>query len=232
MLSPRQSTIIAVIEDSVRERGYPPTVRELCQATGISSTSVVSYNLNRLEEMGYLRRNRDTSRGIQLFDRSDRQAGDGAPWSPDAAAAATVQVPLLGRIAAGEPLAIPDAGALADSAAMLTIAAEWLPRVSNLYALQVRGDSMIDALIDDGDIIVVDRDAEAMPGDTAVVWLRDRRETTLKRVYPQGPTVRLVPANPTMQPFEVPAADVDIQGRVVLVVRRPLSHTYVAGQPS
>ncbi|MHB0877927.1 MAG: transcriptional repressor LexA [Anaerolineae bacterium] len=215
MLSPRQSTIMDVIEDSVRERGYPPTVRELCQATGISSTSVVSYNLHRLEEMGYIHRNRDTSRGIQLAERPDR-AGDGSRRSD-----ALRQVPLLGRIAAGEPLAIPDAAALADSAAMLSIAAEWLPRVSNLYALQVRGDSMIDALIGDGDIIVVDRDAEAMPGDTAVVWLRDRRETTLKRVYPEGPTVRLVPANPTMQPFVVPAADVDIQGRVVLVIRRP-----------
>ena len=215
MLSQRQSTIMTVIGDSVRDRGYPPTIRELCQATGISSTSVVSYNLKRLQELGYLRRNKDTSRGIQLTEppaRSalGRQAVEGCR-----------QVPLLGRIAAGEPLAIPDAAALADSAAMLSIAAEWLPRVSNLYALQVRGDSMIDALIGDGDIIVVDRDAETLPGDTAVVWLRDRRETTLKRVYPEGPIVRLVPANPTMQPFEVPAADVDIQGRVVLVVRRP-----------
>lgn len=215
MISQRQSIIIAVIQDSVRDRGYPPTVRELCEATGTSSTSVISYNLKRLEEFGYIRRNKDRSRGIQLTETH----ACSLPVPP--VNQGCRQVPLLGRIAAGEPLAIPDAAALADSAAMLTIAAEWLPRVSNLYALQVRGDSMIDALIGDGDIIVVDRDAEALPGDTAVVWLRDRRETTLKRVYPQGPTVRLVPANPTMQPFEVPATDVDIQGRVVLVVRRP-----------
>ena len=208
-LSQRQKRIIEAIKESLAKRGYPPTVRELCQSAGISSTSVVGYNLKRLEEKGYLRRIPEVSRGMTLPDWRRGQPGEQVR-----------QVPLLGRIAAGAPLRLPDTPDAA-SAEALTLAAGLLPDDSELYALEVRGLSMVDALIGDGDIVVIRRQDTADNGAMVVAWLKEEGETTLKLFFAEGERVRLQPANPYMQPLYFPSEDVEIQGKVVLVLRRP-----------
>ena len=209
-LSDRQTRILGAIRRSLAARGYPPTVRELCSAVGISSTSVVNYNLKRLEEKGLLVRNPEVSRGITLLD--------GSFVARDAQ---VVDVPLLGRIAAGLPLPIPNSEFPAFAEETIALTRDILPDETDIYALEVRGNSMIDALINDGDIVIVRHQNVADNGDLVAVWLRDERETTLKRLYREGERIRLQPANPYMQPIYVAAEDVEVQGKVVLVIRQP-----------
>ncbi len=209
-LSDRQRDIVEAVRRSISSRGYPPTVREICAATGISSTSVVNYNLKRLEEAGYLLRNPETSRGIRLMESLE---GDGD--------SALVSVPLLGRIAAGTPLPIPDTEGPLFADETIALTRDLLSEEDGIYALEVRGQSMIDALINDGDIVVMRHQTVADNGDLVAVWLREERETTLKRFYHEGGRVRLQPANPAMQPIYAHPANVEIQGKVVLVIRQP-----------
>jgi repressor LexA len=133
-----------------------------------------------------------------------------------------LRVPLVGRIAAGEPLAIPDD--VVDFALFgdetVEIAGGMLDDTDGIYALEVRGDSMVDALINDGDIVVMKHQRDARNGDMVAALLRDRNETTLKRFYLEGQRVRLQPANPFMEPIYVPAEDVEVQGKVIMVIRR------------
>jgi len=181
-LSERQQRMLQFIRQFMRENRYPPTIREIGQAVGISSTSVVNYNLNILEQ----------------------------------------KIPLLGRIAAGSPLPIPDSssdfGIFGDETIELTRGI--IKDTDGIYALQVKGNSMIDALIHDGDIVVMKHQQHAENGDLVAVWLRDEKETTLKRFYLEGDRVRLQPANPTMEPLYFPANNVEIQGKVVCVIRQ------------
>lgn len=209
-LSDRQRDIVEAIRRSISSHGYPPTVREICAATGISSTSVVNYNLKRLEEAGLLRRNPDTSRGIRLLEALESDGGS-----------ALVSVPLLGRIAAGVPLPIPDTEGPLFSDETISLTRDLLADDEGIYALEVRGQSMIDALINDGDIVVMRHQTVAENGDLVAVWLQEERETTLKRFYHEGNRVRLQPANPSMQPIYANPANVEIQGKVVLVIRQP-----------
>ena len=217
-ISDRQSRMLEAIGQSLMERGYPPTVRELCEAVGISSTSVVNYNLKRLEEQGFLRRNPDVSRGIQLL-------GD----SPGATR--LVAVPLLGRIAAGVPIPVPDSDFPPFAEETIALTRDILPDDADLFALEVRGNSMIDALINDGDVVVVRHQNVADNGDLVAVWLREERETTLKRFYLEGDRVRLQPANPTMQPIYARPENVEVQGKVVLVIRQPGRRYLSKGDP-
>ena len=210
-LSDRQRQILEAIRSSIVTFGYPPTVRELCSAVGISSTSVVNYNLKRLEEKGYLLRNPQVSSGIKLLHET----------TGSLQRSNLVEVPLLGRIAAGTPLPIPDSEFPLFAEETIALTRDMLPDEANIYALEVRGNSMIDALINDGDIVIIRHQETAENGDLVAVWLREERETTLKRFYHEGEQVRLQPANPTMQPIYVPTADVQIQGKVVLVIRQP-----------
>ncbi|MHB0877835.1 MAG: transcriptional repressor LexA [Anaerolineae bacterium] len=207
-MSDRQSRMLEAIKQSLTERGYPPTVRELCDVVGISSTSVVNYNLKRLEDQGYLRRNPDVSRGIQLL--ADLPANS-----------RLVEVPLLGRIAAGLPLPVPDSDFAPFAEETIALTRDILPEDSGIYALEVRGNSMVDALINDGDVVVFRHQDVADNGDLVAVWLREERETTLKRFYHEGDRVRLQPANPLMQPIYAHPANVQVQGKVVLVIRQP-----------
>jgi repressor LexA len=211
-LSTRQQAIVEFIQRFSREHRYPPTIREIGQEVGISSTSVVNYNLNILEREGVIARDREVSRGIKLIGAA-AQALDPR---------ALVSVPLLGRIAAGEPIPVPtgDFRVMGDETIELTRGL--LPAdLNGIYALQVRGTSMIDAMIGDGDIVVMRHQQTAQNGELVAVWLRDKEETTLKRFYLEGGRVRLQPENPTMKPIYADAGNVEVQGRVVLVVRRP-----------
>jgi repressor LexA len=207
-LSERQQRMLQFIRQFTRESGYPPTIREIGRAIGISSTSVVNYNLNILEQKDLINRERTISRGIRLADRPDDEQ--------------IVSIPLLGRIAAGSPLPIPDSssdfGIFSDETIELTRGIT--KNADNIYALQVEGDSMIDALINDGDVVVMKHQQHADNGDLVAVWLREEKETTLKRFYLEGDRVRLQPANPTMGPMYFPAKNVEIQGKVVCVIRQ------------
>jgi repressor LexA len=208
-LSARQEAILEFIAKFFDEQGYPPTIREIGTACGISSTSVVNYNLDKLEREGYLTRSREVSRGLRLA---------GALAAPG-----LVRVPLVGRIVAGEPAPVPagDFGILgADEAIELT--RDVVPQGDDLFALEVKGDSMIDDLIKDGDIVIMRPHYNWRNGDTVAVWLVDREETTLKRIYKEkGGRIRLQPANPTMDPIFIDdPASVQVQGRVVAVVRQ------------
>ena len=209
-LSERQQNILKFLVEYVEENGYPPSIREIGAAADISSTSVVSYNLQRLEERGYISRDREVSRGLKLT----------AEAQPQAMPEAVIHIPLLGRIVAGEPLPIPasDFNLMGDETIELT--RDILGDAEGLYALQVEGNSMIDALVNDGDIVVMHHQRRVENGEMAAVWLKEREEVTLKRFYDEGSKVRLQPANPTMSPIYVDPRQVEVQGKVVMVVRQ------------
>jgi repressor LexA len=206
-LSRRQQSILEYIESFTDERSYPPTIREIQEGLGISSTSVVDYNLNVLEQHNVIRRNRNISRGIELATRSTGRRG-------------VVAIPVIGRIAAGEPIPVPDDLTSQEHADTIELGSDVLGlRTDGLFALRVKGHSMVDALINDGDVVVLRQQQTCENGDTVAVWLRDERETTLKRFYHEGDRVRLQPANVTMSPIFTTPANVDIQGKLVTVVR-------------
>lgn len=212
-LSARQERILVFIRQYRDEHGYPPTIREIGKAVGISSTSVVKYNLERLEDKGKLERSEEISRGLRLKELPLPGWTD-TPLSPFRA------IPKLGVISAGLP--IPAAGQQENPFGddVLTLPQELVPSGGELYALQVKGDSMIDALVYDGDWVVIRHQTTAQPRDMVVAWIKDREETTLKYYHPEGDMVLLQPANPTYQPIPVPANQLEIQGRVVAIFRQ------------
>jgi repressor LexA len=211
-LSERQEKILSFVEDFTRENEYPPTIREIGAAVGISSTSVVNYNLKVLEREGHITRDKTVSRGLKLVDRSRSRAS--RPRRD------IISIPLLGRIAAGEPIPIPDSDLSPFGYETIELTRSIIEKEEGIYALQVRGNSMIDALIHDGDIVVMKYQEEAKNGELVAVWLKDEKETTLKRFYLERGQVRLQPANPTMEPIYVHPANVQIQGKVIVVIRQ------------
>jgi repressor LexA len=219
-LSERQRKILDVIREYTDEYGYPPTIREIGDSVGISSTSVVSYNLNALERKGYLARDKDISRGLRLVASSSAGQSDAhgdADYDVE-----FLTIPLLGAIAAGEPLPVFDSNAPLADADTLRVSSDIVGSPRNVYALQVRGDSMIDALIHDGDVVIMRHQLTAENGDMVAAWIKDEKATTLKRFYwePGRRMVRLQPANPTMEPIYVHPRNLDIQGKVIGVIRR------------
>jgi repressor LexA len=206
-LSERQKNILKYIEDYVDERGYPPSIREIGDKVGISSTSVVDYNLRVLEREGRIRRDREVSRGLELVGaggRGQRQAHT-----------RVLRIPIVGRIAAGLPIE-----AIEDPDEYVELPVGSVP--SESYALRVRGTSMIEDHIDDGDLVVVQPQPSVDNGDIAVAIINDATENggaTLKRFYLEGDTVRLQPRNPEMQPILVPVDQVQVRGKVVKLLR-------------
>ena len=205
-LSPKQQAILTYLEEFITERDYPPSIRDILHGCSISSTSVVDYNLKRLEERGYIRRDREVSRAIELLNSQGVRRGR------------SVSVPLLGKIAAGTPIPVlPETLSSADEFVELT--ADQAGGRDRLFALRVEGTSMIDALINDGDIVVFEATQSCDDGDMVAVWLRDEEETTLKHFYLEGDRVRLQPANMTMDPIYTSVDNVAVQGRVVTAIR-------------
>ena len=131
-----------------------------------------------------------------------------------------LKVPLLGRIAAGLPIPVPDSDFSLFAGESVELTRDIVKEEEGIYALEVRGDSMIDALINDGDVVVMKHQQEANNGDLVAVWLKDEKETTLKRFYHEGSRVRLQPANPTMEPIFVDTSNVEVQGKVIVVIRQ------------
>ena len=206
-LSQRQDRILHFIREYRRSHGYAPSVRDIQAGCAVSSTSVVDYNLRILQREGYIRRSPDVSRGLELLGE-DSMAPMELP----------VMVPLVGYIAAGSPLPV-----LTDEvehAQNITLPPEIAPRRANgMFALRVRGTSMIDALIDDGDIVVLRPATEVQDGDMVAAWLKLEQEATLKRVYRKGNQVTLQPANSQFRPIVTAASNVEVHGKVVAVFR-------------
>jgi repressor LexA len=213
-LSDRQGRMLDFIKNFSMESGYPPSIREIGSAVGISSTSVVNYNLNRLVEEGYISRDQHVSRGLRLTDKFaevTQQVVD------------TIRIPLLGRIFASEPVPMPGTDSpMFGVEDAIEITRDMIPSSGEgLFALEVQGDSMIDAMVSDGDIVVMKSDPDWRNGDMVAVWLEDKEETTLKHIYREGDRVRLQPANPTMGPIYVENPQhLRVQGKVMLVVRQ------------
>ena len=205
-LSDRQRQMLAFIAGHIAAHDRPPTNREIGQAMGIASTGHMDYHLSVLAKKGYLEREANTSRGLRLTPVSEPH-----PRRP------VYHVPVMGLIAAGAPIeAITDpndAIELGDAFA-----------TDDAYALRVRGTSMIEDLIGDGDLVVVRPTQTASNGDTVVALLTDgpseHGAATLKRYYREGDRVRLQPANATMQPIYVRPNDLQIQGTVIGLIRR------------
>ncbi len=205
-LSTRQNQILDFLRLYVRQHAYPPTVREIGDGVGISSTSVVDYNLRVLAKRGHIRRDPDISRGIDVLD------GDNGRLP------ASYSVPVLGQIAAGSPIE-----AIEGHPERITLSADLVP-TENVFALRVRGKSMIEDLIDDGDLVIVRPQESAENGSIVVALLSEgpgtEGQVTLKRFYRERDRIRLQPANSTMQPIFVRPDQVKIQGQVVCLIRQ------------
>jgi repressor LexA len=206
-LSERQRKILEFIKSFTLDSGYPPTIREIGQAVGISSTSVVNYNLNALQKEGHIMRDRTVSRGIRLAEGLEGLR----------AVADVIQVPLLGRIAAGTPIPVPEDGFAGET---IELTRDIVSAGDGIYALQVRGDSMIDAFINSGDVVVMRHQETADDGDMVAAWLVNEEETTLKRYYHEGNRIRLQPENSQMEPIFVAPENLQIQGKVLAVIRQ------------
>ena len=209
--SSTRTRILNFIRDFAKERGYAPTVRDIVKGCNISTTSVVQHHLDKLEREGYIRRDPQVFRSIRLVEKEKQ---------------ATVEVPLLGTVAAGEPIPVPTPDTwVTIPEETLTLTEELTQGKENVYALKVKGTSMIDALIDDGDIILMQQASTAEDGDMVAVWLKDEREVTLKRIYREPGKVCLKPANKLMAPIYHRPDNVEIQGKVIGVLRRVERHS-------
>ena len=218
-LSKRQQNMLRFMHGYMKAQGYPPSIREIGEDCDIGSTSVVNYNLNKLVDAGYIVRSGKVSRGLRIV----------APIPGLSAAprvigmpAADNRVPLVGRIAAGEPIAVPeDIGHHIDEDDYIAVPPQLLGGYDygEVFALTVRGDSMIDSMIQDGDIVILRRQNTADNGEMVAAWLPEDNETTLKHFFREADNIRLQPANSAYQPIYVHPANCEIKGKVLSVMR-------------
>jgi len=208
-LSDKQQKILSFLRTFIEDKGYPPSIRDIQAACRISSTSVVDYNLRILERGGHIRRDPEVSRGIEILD----EAG---------ARPRLLRVPVLGQVAAGDPIPVPNADTWnpMDWDDTVEISEEMVHGQKEVFALKVKGTSMIDALINDGDVVLMQSSNTVEDGQMAAVWFKDRQETTLKRVYREGGRIRLQPANVQMEPIFAESESIEVQGKVLGVIRR------------
>ena len=202
-LSKTRERILGYIRVFFDERGYAPTVRDILKGCNLSSTAVVQHHLNVLEREGRIHRDPEVFRSIQLADRKN-----------------TVSVPLLGTIAAGVPIPVPTAETWRSEALETIELTDEMAQGKEVYALKVKGLSMIDALIDDGDVVLMEPVSTAENGDMVAVWLKEQQEVTLKRIFLEPERICLRPANKLMEAVYQSPENVEIQGRVVGVVRK------------
>jgi len=222
-LSERHRKILDFLTRFQEENGYSPSIREIGDSINVKSTSLVDYYLTQLEQMGFISRDNRVSRSIRVLEPAERllnRAVKAVRQLED-----VVPIPVLGRIVASEPIPVPPSDlAYFDPESSVEIARSLLPareRPEELFALEVQGDSMIDAMVNDGDTIILRRAQEANNGDMVAVWLDDRDETTLKYFYKEKDRIRLQPANPTMSPIYIEnPAHLRIMGKVVMVIRQ------------
>ena len=208
-LSPKQQCILEFIEQFLDNHQYPPSVRDIQTGCDISSTSVVDYNLRILQREGYIRREAEVSRGIELLQGNIPNSSRNM-----------VRIPVLGNIAAGEPLGIPPSDTWHTAGIENVELPSFLTQgKSEVFAVRVKGESMIDALVADGDLILMEPVTDPRNGDMVAAMFKDKEEITLKHFHMKGGTVTLQPANSTMDPIHVPAENISVQGRVIGVIR-------------
>lgn len=201
-----RSRILNFIRKFLDERGYAPTVRDIARGCKISTPSVVQHHLNKLESQGHIHRDPEIFRSIQLVERKRE---------------ATSRVPLMGTIAAGQPIPVPTSDTWTSiPEETLQLTDEVTRGKKGIYALRVKGFSLIDALVGDGDIVLVQQTSTVEDGEMAAVWLKIEQEVTLKKVYHEAGRIRLQPANKEMEPMYYQPEDVEIQGRVIGVLRK------------
>jgi len=206
----RKQRIIEYIAETVRQRGYPPSVREIAEAVGLASTSAVHHHLEALEREGLLERGATHSRALRLTPAAQMRAG-GYSSAMSQLAAQAFTLPVIGEIAAGGPIE-----AYQDASETLSVP-EALAAGADAYVLKVRGDSMIDAHITDGDFVVIRKQDTARNGDIVVAQVEENA-VTLKRFFKEKNKVRLQPANESYAPMYYD--DVRIQGKLIGVIRR------------
>jgi repressor LexA len=220
-LSERHKKILEVLAYFQSTVGYPPSIREIGKEADISSTSVVNYYLDQLEEMGYIERDRKISRGMRLIKTAAGELLSNMKSAVDD----VLRIPLAGRIGAGEVFQPPPSGfSVFDPDESIEVARSLLnerDQKEPLFALEVEGNSMIDAMVNDGDIVVMKQAHEARNGEMVAVRLADDDMTTLKYFFRENGKVRLQPANPTIEPIIIDdPSQVEVQGKVVLVIRQ------------
>ena len=200
-----RTKILDFIRRFIEERGLAPTVGEIQRSLNISSKSVVDRHLKALEEEGHIKRTAGMARGIEVSGMGKR----------------SYTVPLLGAIAAGQPIPVPTEETWHTAVyETVEVPAEMLPTGVQAYALRVQGKSMVDAYVDDGDIVILEATPVAETGQMVAAWLTDRQEATLKKIYYEPSRIRLQPANQRMKPIYVDPENIEIQGRVIAILRR------------
>jgi len=197
-LSDKQKKILSFLKQELMTKGYPPSVREICDAVGLKSTSTVHGHLERLEKKGYIRRDPTKPRAIEILDDTTYLSKK-----------ELVNVPIVGKVTAGQPIL-----AVENIEDTFPLPVEFLHN-SDVFMLTVRGDSMINAGILDGDYVIVKQQPNAQNGDIVVALIED--EATVKTFYKESNYIRLQPENPLMDPIIV--HDVRILGKVIGVIR-------------
>ncbi|MDH5363650.1 MAG: transcriptional repressor LexA [Dehalococcoidia bacterium] len=205
-ISETREKMLEFIRDFIEDRGYAPTVRDIMRGCSLSSTSLVQHHLNILEREGRIRRDPEVFRSIQLVEKE------------------IIKVPVLGAIAAGNPIPVPNSDSwIKTPEETLKLTTDVVANRDNIYALRVMGASMLDALINDGDIVIMEATQTAEDGEMVAIWLKHEQEVTLKRIYRESKRIRLQPANSEMEPIYTKPENVEVQGKVVAVLRR-LNH--------
>jgi len=198
--------ILDFIRKFLDKRGYAPTVRDIARGCNISTPSVVQHHLNKLESQGHIYRDPEVFRSIRLVEKKRE---------------AVSRVPLMGTIAAGQPIPVPTSDSWASiPEETLQLTDEVTRGQKGIYALRVKGTSLIDALVGDGDIVLMQPASTVEEGEVAAVWLKTEQEVTLKKVYHEAGRIRLQPANKEMEPIYYPPEEVEIQGRVIGMLRK------------
>ena len=229
-LRKRHKMILKFLAEFQEQNGYSPSIREIGESISVRSTSLVDYYLKQLEERGYISREQHISRSIRLLKPLSPSKSTAERISDGIRQAGSViddllSIPVMGRIVASEPIPMPtsDVGYY-DPESSIAIARSLLPAKENaedLFALEVQGDSMIDAMVNDGDIVIMKRTQQAENGEMVAIWLDDKDQTTLKYFYKESTGIRLQPANPNMDPIFVEnPASLRIMGKVVMVIRQ------------
>ena len=205
-LGSKSQEILRFIESFVSQNNYSPSFRDIQQGCNISSTSVVNYHLRNLEKHGCIRRSKEVARAIELVQ---------TPVPENF-------IPIVGTIAAGEPIPVVQDLTHSDYESDDYIEVPNMIGINqgNTFAVRVRGSSMIDALIQEGDVVVLEKRSTIMNGDMVAAWLLRQQEATLKHWFLEGENVRLQPANEQMEPIIEPADSIEVQGVVVGVVRK------------
>ena len=227
-LSERQHNMLVMIRDYVEEHERPPTIREIGDDVGISSTSVVSYNLGILERRGHIARDPDVSRGLRLTSLAEREIRSESRDEVDEKVPEReengwpVSIPLLGVIGAGSHVPPRDNDWLEPALGYIKVPPGMVKGRDRVYAVRVQGDSMVEDLIADGDIVLMRYQETAENGDTVAAWLKDAEIMTLKEFHLEEDRrrVRLQPRNPLMEPLYADPDDVEIQGKIIGLIRQ------------